>query len=184
MPRRCDGFAGEDALVGDNSLNRIVYQLRDRVSRSYPATLDPKLKVLPMIGVNTGEVGAKWNDIKEGFLMVEEPKLDEVLEKSPESVREYFGSDTNSDGTVDDGLAYTLDNDLKPYTRISGNILKSKIKMLRDLIADNQKRIVSHASKVEKFESKMRIKFQGMEAAIKKSKGEQEYLKNYNPNRK
>jgi flagellar capping protein FliD len=170
-------------LIGDSTLRRLLFVVQNSVNRAYPSKTAPHYRILPAIGISTGKIGTPWKDIKAGLLVVDEEKLNDALTNGSLSVKELFNSDNNGDGRLDDGVAFQLISNLKPYTRSVGGLLVIRIDSLNDQIDDTHKRIDKHEEYLVNYEMKTRQKFKAMESAIKKSKSVSDYLKNYNPNR-
>lgn len=167
-------------LAGDNSLLRLVAGINRVVAAAYPANDDPKYRVLADIGISSGALNEKWSDIKakKGLLIINEIQLKESIEKSPDSVKELFASDTNYDSRMDNGVGVKLIEHLKPFNQFSTGIVESKIRMLETLIAENQKKIKGYDSHIASYEKKLKTKFMYMEQGVGKNKAVGSYLRN------
>ena len=166
------------ALITNATVRGLVNGLRSRILNPYPATKEPQIKILPVIGVSTGEIGSRWQDISEGYLMVDEAKLEETLLKYPGAVKDFFGVDSDGDLRVDNGMAYMTENFLKPYTRLTKGVISTQIQNNQDKISRLQKDIERTEEHVKKYEQKLREKFGRMEGSIKQQKATSEFIKN------
>lgn len=163
-------------LVTNASVRSLIQGLKIHTSNAYPSQKDPPLRILADLGITTGDIGAKWDDISRGLLKLNEEKLKEVLENHPLSVKEFFVSDTNADTKPDNGFAYTTEKFLEPYTRLTGGIISTQIKnnqeKLKQIARDIQK-VEEHA---KAYENKLKQKFGYMEANVAKQKATGKFL--------
>ncbi len=177
-----EGLDTMDTIKGifstDSTVRRLVNQLRLMVGSSYPSNTDPSYRILDDIGIHTGKPGENWEDIKNGYLKVDKDKLTDALSTSPESVKELFVSDRNQDLLPDNGVAYSMAEGLKPYTRNSGGLITARIDLLKTKISDNKKQMDRMQLSLKTKEEKLRMKFGAMEQAVHESKSVGKYLKN------
>ena len=158
-------------LVTNLSVRTLLNGLKKRISDPYPSFREPHLKILNMVGISTGEIGSRWEDISDGHLQINEQTLEQVLTKSPVAVKEFFGSDTNQDQRVDNGLAFHIHKLLKPYAQnYSRGILYTNIKSNEDRIKQIDEKIVHLEEKADRYEEKLKRKFGAMESAIHRQK--------------
>lgn len=177
-----DGFRKlEDSsgiFAGDPLVRRMVSTLNFIVSSSYPTKVKPPIKTLAEIGISTGKIGSNWQDIKKGLLIIDEEKLQESIKIQPDSIKELFASDKNEDLIVDDGVAYKTYQELSDYVKSSGNIISSRIELLKEKIKDNKKIILNKELSLGRKEEMLRQKFGKMESAIQNSKSMNKFLQN------
>ena len=166
------------ALIGDSSVRSLINGLRTKVSNAYTSYREPQIKVLSSIGITTGEIGAKWEEISDGYLVLNQAKLQEALNNYPEAVKEFFASDKNGDLRIDDGFAYQMQNFINAYAQNYGNgIFYNKIQTRKEQIEELKKSTTKVEEKVTKFEERLRQKFGAMESAISKQKSMGSQLK-------
>jgi flagellar hook-associated protein 2 len=166
-------------FVGDMMIIRLENALRRAVGGAYSTRAVDPIKMLPQMGVSTGDINADWETIKEGKLNIDETKLEKTIVKNPEGVKMFFGSDTDGDNRIDTGMAYTVVSSLKPYVSTGRNIISSKIRLEKDSIRMADERIGKHRDHLKSYEQKLRRKFGKMEQAISGAKSQQNWMKNY-----
>jgi flagellar hook-associated protein 2 len=164
-------------FANDSTIRQLETTLKLITANSYPSSTDPSYRILSDIGITTGEIGKSWEQIKDGYLVLEEEKFTKALNESPESVRELFASDTNDDAITDNGLAFTMKRNLDPYAKLSGGLVTARINMLKQKISDNKDRIAQKEESLKKTEESLRNKFGRMESSIKQSRATGNYLK-------
>jgi flagellar hook-associated protein 2 len=165
-------------FAGDALVRRIITTMQSATGRSYPAISEPGYRILSDIGISTGAPGKNWDDIKNGYLEIDEAKLASVLRTAPFSVRDLFASDTNSDARTDNGVAYTLSEDLAPYTRNAGGLITLRIDTVKTKITDNKTRIDKMELSLKSKEQNLRQKFGRMERSMSESRSVGRSLQN------
>ena len=166
-------------FASDSTVRQLVTNMQLVTSRSYPSDMKPEYRVLSDIGISTGEPGFdNFKNNKYGLLEINEEKLNKSIEMSPLSVKELFASDTNDDAMIDNGVAFTMTKELKPYSRQSGGMISVRIDLLKSRITDNKDRISRKELSLERKEQSLRQKFGRMESSIKQSKNTGNFLKN------
>ncbi|MCR9144320.1 MAG: flagellar filament capping protein FliD [bacterium] len=168
-------------FASDSTVRQLIATIRSQAAQSYPATLKPAFRVLADIGISTGGVGAKWEDVQYGFLQIEEKKLNEALRANPEAVRELFASDTNEDSVPDNGMAVSLEKSLRPYNRTSGGLIAARITMLKDQISSNKEEMFRKERSIENKQQSLRERFGRMEQAVQRNRSMGDYLKRNGP---
>ncbi|MCB1156108.1 MAG: flagellar filament capping protein FliD [Leptospiraceae bacterium] len=165
-------------LAGDNAVLQLIAGLKTTVGASYPSSTEPRYKVLSDIGISTGELGSSWKNIQEGLLVINEEVLNVALSDNPDSVKELFASDNNSDNRHDDGVGIKTLTLLKPYTSFKSGIVSSKISLLEENMRENDKRIKDYQSHLVSYEKRLKMKFQYMEQGVGRHKATGTYLRN------
>ncbi|MCX7678023.1 MAG: flagellar filament capping protein FliD [Spirochaetes bacterium] len=166
-------------FVGDSTIIRLENTVKTVVNSAYPSRADNPIKVITQLGVSTGAINSEWETIKSGKLILDEEKFITVVQENPEGVKEFFGSDTDGDTRIDNGMAFKLQQALKPYTMAGKNIIQTKIDYEDNAIKSNEERISRHQEHLIKYEDKLRKKFAAMEKAISGSKAQSNWLKQY-----
>ncbi|MEQ9367141.1 MAG: flagellar filament capping protein FliD [Leptospirales bacterium] len=168
-------------FASDSTVRQLIATIRSQAAQSYPSSSNPAFRVLADIGISTGGVGAKWEDVQYGFLQIEEEKLKQALRANPESVRELFASDTNEDSVPDNGMAVSLEESLRPYNRTSGGLIAARITMLKDQITSNKEEIFRKERSIENKQQTLRERFGRMEQAVQRNRSMGDYLKRNGP---
>lgn len=168
-------------FASDSTVRQLISTLRSQVALAYPSSTKPSFRVLADIGITTGGVGAKWEDIQYGFLQLDEKRLAEALSKNPQAVKELFASDTNEDQIPDNGVAVSLEKELQPYNRGAGGLISSRINMLRETIDSNKDEMTRKEDKLADKRQDLRERFGRMEQAVQQNRAMGNYLKNNLP---
>lgn len=168
-------------FASDSTVRQLIATIRSQAAQAYPSTSKPAYRVLADIGISTGGVGAKWEDVQYGFLQIEEDKLGKALRANPEAVRELFASDTNEDSVPDNGMAVSLEQSLRPYNRTSGGLIAARISMLKDQISSNKEEMFRKERSIENKQQNLRERFGRMEQAVQRNRSMGEYLKSNGP---
>ncbi len=158
-------------LITNLAVRNLINGLKRRASNAYPAFREPQIKVSVMLGISTGEVGSNWQEISQGYLQVDQNQLAQRLEESPIAVKEFFGSDTNQNLKIDNGLAFKIYEYLKPYTQNYGQgIIYNNINSNKERIRQLDKQIVKVEEKADRYEDRLKREFGSMEAIMQKQK--------------
>ena len=166
-------------LIANTAVRNLINGLKTKVANPYPALREPRIKVLAALGITTGEIGASWEEISRGYLQVDETLLTKYLTESPLAVKEFFGSDTNYDLKVDNGLALKIYEFLKPYTQNYGNgIIYSNINSNKERVQQLNEQIVKIEEKADRYEERLKKQFGNMESVIQKQKAIGGQIKN------
>jgi flagellar hook-associated protein 2 len=164
-------------FVGDMTILRLENSLKTAVGEAYPARNDNPVKILVQTGISTGAINADWESIKEGKLVVDENKLRSVIENNAEGITEFFGSDTDGDTRIDNGMAYRIETYLKPYLMSGRNIIAAKMDSETEAIKSTDDRIDRHKEHLKKYEEKLRTKFASMEKSVNEAKGQGNWMR-------
>ncbi len=164
-------------FVGDSTIIRLENTVKTTVSAAYPSKAENPIKIITQLGISTGAINADWETIKTGKLLFDEEKFTNVVQENPDGVKEFFGSDTDGDTRIDNGMAYKLQQALKPYTMTGKNIIQAKIDYENNAIKSSDERIARHQEHIVQYEDKLRRKFAAMEKAISGSKAQSSWLK-------
>ncbi|PJZ58851.1 flagellar hook protein FliD [Leptospira barantonii] len=173
-----EGKTKTGLLSGEHTVLRLIAGMKTVASSSYPVSGESSVRMLSDIGISTGNVGSKWADIQDGFLILDEEKLKNKLAENPDAVRNLFAIDTNSDARMDTGVAVDLLEHVKPYTQYAGGLVAGKVKMLEEQVTDNNKKIKEYENHLVSYEKKLKSKFLYMEQGVGKNKAVGAYLNN------
>jgi len=168
----------ESGILATNAtIRQLITGLKIHTSNAYPTAREPHLRTLAAIGITTGAVGAKREDVVKGYLEVDEQKLTQMLVENPTAVKELFSIDTNGDLRIDNGYAHVTENYLEPYTRFTRGLIAEQIKSNAERSKQIDKDIKRMEVHVKAFEDKQRAKFGAMEQKVGKSKSTGTFLK-------
>ncbi len=165
-------------FVGDMTILRLENSLKETVSNAYPSRTEKPLKLITQMGVSTGAINASWESIREGKLIVDDGLLLSTLKDNPDGVEEFFGSDTDGDNRIDNGMAYRVETILRPYVSSGKNIIANKMDLEDTNIQTTDSRIERHQEHLKKYEDKLRKKFSTMEQSISGAKSQGDWMKN------
>lgn len=177
-PSKTNSTPKSGLFVGDMTILRLENSVKSTVASAYPSKAEEPVRVITQMGISTGAVNTAWETIKAGKLVVDEGKLNEVVLANPEGVRDFFGSDTDGDAIIDNGMAYQLTNVLKPFIMAGKNILQAKIDFESYAIENNNERIERQNEHLKRYEDKLRRKFAAMEKSISGTKSQGDWLNN------
>jgi flagellar hook-associated protein 2 len=165
-------------FVGDMMMVRLENLIKTSVGGAYPSREDKPIKMFNQMGVSTGKPNSSWETIKEGKLVIDEDELRKAILENPEGVKSFFGSDTDGDNKIDNGMAYILVKAIDPYISSGKNIIATKIEFEDDSIKMANEKIKKHETHLKSFEEKLRKKFATMEKSISGSKTQQNWMNN------
>ncbi|HOV07588.1 MAG: Flagellar hook-associated protein 2 [Spirochaetes bacterium ADurb.Bin218] len=164
-------------FMGDMTIIRLENSLKTAIGASYPSRNENPIKMFSQIGVSTGKVNSSWESIKEGKLQIDEELLRKAIIENPEGVKEFFGSDTDGDNKIDNGMAFTLIRTLSPYISAGKNIIQTKIDFEDQSIKSKDEKIAQLENHIKQYEQKLRTKFATMEKSISGAKAQQNWMK-------
>jgi len=167
------------ALTGDITVMGLKNKLQNIMMNPYPTQKGKELSLLAQVGISMGAVNSDWNDIKGGYLQVDEDSFVESFDKYPEAIKELFGADTNNDAVIDNGIAFTLDKTLKGYTNTGNGIVAYRIKTTNRRIKDEEKRIDDWNKHLEEYRKKLEKDFTLMQQSLNELEQNQKRLENF-----
>ncbi len=176
-PGQADKLDESGIFVGDMMMVRLENSIKTSVGGAYSSREEKPIKMFNQMGVSTGKPNSSWETIKEGKLVMDEDELRKAILENPEGVKSFFGSDTDGDNKIDNGMAFTLVKTLVPYISSGKNIIASKIEFEDDSIKMANEKIKKHETHLKTFEDKLRKKFATMEKSISGSKAQQNWMK-------
>jgi flagellar hook-associated protein 2 len=166
-------------LSGDITVMGLKSRLQKIMMNPYPTIRGRELSLLAQIGISMGSLGSDWEEIKGGYLHVDEDAFVEAFRKYPDSIKQLFGYDTNNDVVVDNGVAYTLDTTLKAYTNPRGGIVTNRITVAEGGIKEQQNRIDDYRQHLENYRKKLESDFTLMQQALYELEQNQKSIENF-----
>jgi flagellar hook-associated protein 2 len=100
-----------------------------------------------------------------GYLEIEDETLAKALGEHFEGVKELFGADTNGDLIVDSGIAYSIDNLIKPYVE-TGGILSLKTGTIDTQVGNEKRKLETLDAQLAAKETELKRKYGSMEASL------------------
>jgi flagellar hook-associated protein 2 len=110
---------------------------------------------------------------------VDEDKFIEALRQYPNEVKQLFGSDTNNDMVIDNGVALVMEKNLKGYTDSQNGIVTYHIKNKDTEIKDQQQSIDNWNEHLEEYRKKLESDFTIMQQALHELEQNQKSLENF-----
>ncbi|CAD5109262.1 flagellar filament capping protein FliD [Zestomonas carbonaria] len=135
------------ALVGDSSLRQLLNTVRKELTTSMD-TGNGEIKILADLGIKT------QND---GTLLIDQSKLDKIIEKSPESIGALF--------TGNEGLFKRLDDQVKIYTQ-AGGVLKERTESLQGTLSNISKQREAHERSMTALEARLYAQYNAMDNLV------------------
>jgi flagellar hook-associated protein 2 len=136
--------------------------------------------LLSSMGISTNS--ARGGEIEagglRGYLEIDEKKLDEAIANNLADMKEFFGADQNGDKLIDSGLAFTLYEQISPYTERSG-IFATRISALDTKISSSTKKIAEYDKKLAAKEAELKRKYSAMEGTLKDMKTQSDKIKSF-----
>jgi flagellar hook-associated protein 2 len=149
----------------------------------YPTDGGRELSLLAQMGITTSagsiQGGALNKSLLRGYLQIDEGKLEQAINRSPEWVRQLFGNDRDKDLVVDSGAAFATDAYLKAYVD-TGGIVSGRVGALADSIARKNREIEAYNKHLLEYEQELRRKFGVMEGALDNLQQSQRAIDNLN----
>lgn len=170
-------------LQGDLILNRIRSSLQTLMMNPYPTDAGSELTLLAQLGISTnasGPGGGFDASRLRGYMEMNPQDLEVMLRTQFEAARQLFGNDTDGDLTIDDGVAFELQRNLRPMTQVGGTIA-IRTGSIDTSISDAEERIDREETRLERVESEYRQQFAQMEAAMARMEQMQNRLQALQP---
>ncbi|WP_369413769.1 flagellar filament capping protein FliD [Brucepastera parasyntrophica] len=115
----------------------------------------------------------------EGYLEIDEKKLDDALKNHISGIKNFFGYDSDGDLVIDSGLAWAFDNNLTPYVQ-TGGIFPTRTSGLATRITTTEKRIDQLDKQLETKEAELRAKYGRMEGSLNSLQNQSDSISNFN----
>jgi flagellar hook-associated protein 2 len=167
------------SFQGNITLNTIRNNLKRIVSNPYPTSAGREVSILSQLGISTNSSGFGNFDATRlrGYLEINEDILDQLLATQFEASKEIFGSDTDDDLIVDEGVAFQLQTQARAYTQ-TGGIFALKTQTIDQAVSRANRDIETFEEKLERIEADYRRKYGIMEGTIEGLEKSSEALRN------
>ncbi len=170
-------------LQGETSLNQMRARLQQYLMNSYPTDAGREINLLHQIGISTNAQGSNTGDVNasrlRGYLEMDEEKFDAAIENNLEAVSQLFGNDTDGDVTVDEGIAYKVEEYLKSFSR-SGGIFENRQETLDNRVTRTEDDMDDYGDHLDRYERRLRSEFGRMDEAMQQLDENQRALQRLN----
>lgn len=168
-------------LQGDTTLNSIKNSMQRISSNTYPAISGSTLSMMSQLGISTksGVGGGIDSSRMRGYLEIDEKILDEALKNKMIQVKNLFGSDTNEDLIIDNGIAQALEAQLTPYVQ-TGGIFSTRTTGLATRITTSEKKLAQMDIQLTAKEAELKNKYGQMEGTLNNLQNQSNSISNFN----
>ncbi len=157
------------SMQGDSTLNLLSASLQRLVTATYPTKDGQDMALLSQLGIasNASRPGTGGYDVSKmrGYLEIEDETLAKTIGEHFEAVKQFFGNDTNGDLLIDSGLAYSLDNLIKPYVE-TGGIISLKTGTIDTELGSEKRDLDTLDARLAAKEDDLKRKYGDMEANL------------------
>ncbi len=166
-------LTGETAVMGlKNKLQRIMMD-------PYHTDRGKELSLLAQIGISMGPLRSDPAEIRGGYLTVDEDTFVPAFERSPEAIKQLFGSDTDKDAVIDSGVAYRLEQTLKGYTEPRTGVIAYRVKSMEGRINDQERKIATFNDHLDEYRLKLEKDFTLMQQSLHELEQTQQRIENF-----
>jgi flagellar hook-associated protein 2 len=168
---------------GDTTLNSFRGSLQRAATAPYPTDFATEMTLLRQLGIGTdlrGTTAATGYDPARlrGYLEIDEKALDAALETRLSAVAQLFGFDTDGDMLVDTGVAYNLDQLVRPYVE-TGGIISLKVGTIDSRLTQDSRRIETLERQLAARETALKTQYAQMEGAYSRMERMSSSLDNF-----
>ncbi len=134
--------------------------------------------IFPMFGISTGKPGSSWDEVKFGFLYVDEKKLKKALEVDFQKFVQFLGYDKNGDGIKDTGMAVALKSYLDSVVGPRG-LVKAKEEALSTRRKTIQDEIAMRKERLEREKERLESEFSKLERVMAEFEQQKQYISSF-----
>jgi flagellar hook-associated protein 2 len=154
---------------GDSTLSSFRGSLQRAVTAPYLTEAATDMVMLRQIGIGTDLRGATASTGYDparlrGYLEIDEKTLDAALANRLTAVQQLFGYDTDGDMLVDSGVAFSLDQMVRPYVE-TGGIVTLKTGTIDSRLSQDSRRIETLERQLAARETALKTQYAQMEGA-------------------
>ena len=172
-------------MQGDSGLNQMRARLQQIMMNSYPTDAGQELNLLAQLGISTSAGGFNTGGVNasrlRGYLEIDEAQFDAALQNDMGAVRQLFGSDTDGDLATDEGIAYRVQQYVRPFVQ-PGGIFQNRQSTLDSQISRTEDDMGDYADHLDRYEQRLRQQFGRMENAMNEMDANQRSLQRLNNN--
>jgi flagellar hook-associated protein 2 len=158
-------------FFADSTLQGIRDRLRTAIAS--PIGTDPTLNLLSQIGISTGATtgsGTVSQDALDGKLVVDDDKLDDMLDSNPDGVKNLLGATLGKNG-----FAQAIDNVLNPSVQTGGSF-DTLINQTNSQISDLTDQIANWDNRLSDMQDRLKQQFNAMELALSQNQTQGQWL--------
>ena len=163
--------AAKGLFFADSTLQGIADRMRSAISG--PLGNNPQLNLLSQIGISTGDTtgsGTLSQDAIHGKLVVDDDKLDSMLDSNPDGVRALLGASFGGNG-----FAQAMDSVLNPEVQTSGDF-DTLISQTNSQISDLGDQITTWDTRLSDMQDRLKSQFSAMELALQQAQTQGQWL--------
>jgi flagellar hook-associated protein 2 len=163
--------AAKGLFFADSTLMGIRDRLRTAITS--PIGSDPTLNLLSQIGISTGSTtgsGTLNQDALDGKLVVDDDKLDDMLDSNPDGVKNLLGATLGKDG-----FAQAIDNVLNPSVQTGGSF-DTLVNQTNTQISDLTDQIANWDNRLSDMQDRLKQQFNAMELALSQNQTQGQWL--------
>lgn len=163
--------AAKGLFFADSTLQSIRDRMRTAIAS--PIGSDPTLNLLSQIGISTGETtgsGTLNQDALDGKLVVDDDKLDDMLDSNPDGVKNLLGATLGKNG-----FAQAIDNVLNPSVQTGGSF-DTLITQTNSQISDLTDQIANWDNRLSDMQDRLKQQFNAMELALSQNQTQGQWL--------
>jgi len=167
-------------MQGNLALNSLKSRLQTLMMDPYPTDAGSELALLAQLGISSNESGPGGGfdaSRLRGYMEMNPTKVDETLRSRFPAVRQLFGSDSDGDRTIDTGIGFAIEQNLRPYVQ-TGGLIALRTGGIQRSISDTRTRIEREESRLEQVEARYRAEFAQMEGAMRQMQEQTQALDN------
>jgi flagellar hook-associated protein 2 len=163
--------AAKGMFFADSSLQSIRDSMRTALMS--PIGNNPSLNLLSQLGISTGDTtgsGTVSQDAVDGKLVVDDDKLDAMINSNPDGVKALLGA-TLGQG----GFSQAVDSVLGPRVRASGDF-DTLIQQTNSQIRDLTDQIAGWDTRLSDMQDRLKAQFSAMELALSQNQTQGQWL--------
>ena len=163
--------AAKGMFFADSTLQSIHDSLRTALMS--PMGNDPTLNLLSQIGISTGDTtgsGTLNQDAVDGKLVVDDDKLDAMLDSNPEGVKALLGATLGKSG-----FSQAVDGVLDPQVQAAGDF-DTLIQQTGSQISDLTDQIADWDTRLSDMQDRLKAQFSAMELALSQNQTQGQWL--------
>lgn len=162
-------------FTGNASVSSISQKMRSIIMTSYPTMYENELALLSQIGISRGEAGESWETVKKGFLQVDEELFLKKLETQIDGIQELFANDITGDSVPDTGIAFSIEEAIRPYAQLRG-VVDNSIASSKAKLESNGKLVQNEKDRVDDYRASRTEAYYKMQSQLKNAESESKRL--------
>jgi flagellar hook-associated protein 2 len=168
---------------GELALNQLRSRLQRVMMNSYPTGPRGNINLLAQLGISTNATGFNTSGVDasrlRGYLEIDEEQLDSVLDSDFRQVKRLFGDDSDGDLRVDTGIAYEIENNVRPYVEVGG-IIAARKNTLDTQISSTEEDMREKEDDLQDYRQELERDFGEMQGAMQRLEEQTQQLQRLN----